>query len=309
MSADTVGATSEQHEIERLRRRIAELEQVLALRVGAGTEPAARDLLHSLSLVEAAFEATADGILVVDSHNTIVRFNHRFIELWQIPPAIEAQALTGNSDPFLTSVLNQLQDPEQFVAGVMALYAEPARESFDTIHFSDGRVFERYSRPQRVEGAIVGRVWSFRDVTARVRADKERAAMQEELIRAQAAALAELSTPLIPISDSTVVMPLIGAINSRRVHLIMESLLEGVSKSRASWIILDITGVPVVDTHIANALISATQAVSLLGARGILTGIRPEVAQTLVGLGVNLQGLITRGTLQDGIAHALRHSR
>lgn len=306
MSVDL--SMSERHEVVELRRRIAELEQQLAQHVGNRHDPATTDLLQSLSLVEAAFEATADGILVVDHAGHITRFNRRFLDLWQIPAAIEAEATAGNSDPFLAYVLNQLKDPEAFVAGVVALYAEPERESFDTIYFADGRVFERYSRPQQIEGEIVGRVWSFRDVTARVVAEQEREAMQEQLIVAQAAALAELSTPLIPISDTTVVMPLIGAIDSRRIRQIMQSLLEGVAGSRASWVILDITGVPVVDTQIANALISAAQAVNLLGARAILTGIRPEVAQTLVGLGVNLQSLITRSTLQDGITHALRHS-
>lgn len=300
--------TNERHEVVELRRRIVELEQQLAQHVGNRQDPATTDLLQSLSLVEAAFEATADGILVVDHAGRVTRFNRRFLELWRIPAALEAEATAGNSDPFLAYVMNQLQDPEAFIAGVVALYAEPERESFDTLYMADSRVFERYSRPQRIEGEIVGRVWSFRDVTARVVAEQEREAMQEQMIVAQAAALAELSTPLIPISDTTVVMPLIGAIDSRRIRQIMQSLLEGVAGSRASWIILDITGVPVVDTQIANALISAAQAVNLLGARAILTGIRPEVAQTLVGLGVNLQSLITRGTLQDGITHALRHS-
>lgn len=302
------GVVDAQHEVAQLRQQIRALEEQLAARASEQQREADPHLVQSLSLVEAAFEATADGILVVDGAGKIARFNRRFLDLWQIPPSIEAAATAGNSDPFLTYVLQQLEDPDGFIAGVAALYAEPDRESFDTLHFRDGRVFERYSRPQRIGASIVGRVWSFRDVTARVQAEREREAMHEQLVATQAAALAELSTPLIPISDTTVVMPLIGAIDSRRIRQIMQSLLEGVAGSRASWIILDITGVPVVDTQIANALISAARAVSLLGARVILTGIRPEVAQTLVGLGVDLQSLITRGTLQDGITHALRNA-
>jgi rsbT co-antagonist protein RsbR len=117
--------------------------------------------------------------------------------------------------------------------------------------------------------------------------------------------LRELSTPLIPISDAVVVMPLIGAIDSRRAQQVMETLLQGLAQRQAETAILDITGVPVVDTQVANALIAAAQAVKLLGATVVLTGIRPEVAQTLVGLGIDLRGIITRASLQSGITYAL----
>ena len=113
----------------------------------------------------------------------------------------------------------------------------------------------------------------------------------EERLRRQEEALRELSTPLIPISDRLVVMPLIGAINSRRAQQVMEALLHGLAQRSVDRVILDITGVLVVDTQVANALVSAAQAVQLLGATVILTGIRPEVAQTLVGLGIQLRGI------------------
>lgn len=134
------------------------------------------------------------------------------------------------------------------------------------------------------------------------------AAARDEVIRAQEAALRELSTPLIPLSDTAVVMPLIGSIDSTRARQIMETLLEGIASNAANLVILDITGVPIVDTQVANGLIQAAQAAKLLGARVVLTGIRPEVAQTLVGLGVDLRGIVTRSTLQSGIAYALRAS-
>jgi anti-anti-sigma regulatory factor len=126
----------------------------------------------------------------------------------------------------------------------------------------------------------------------------------EETIQAQNAVLAELSTPLIPISDEVMVMPLVGAVDSKRAQQVLESLLQGIASCRARIAILDITGVPVVDTQVANALIRAAQAVKLLGAHVVLTGIRPEVAQTLIGLGADLSGIITRSSLQSGIAYA-----
>lgn len=148
-------------------------------------------------------------------------------------------------------------------------------------------------------GAII------RDISAQQRAEEEREALRQQVISAQQAALRELSTPLIPITDEVVAMPLIGSIDSSRAQLVLETLLTGVAERRAGTTIIDITGVPVVDTQVANALIRAAQAVRLLGARVILTGIRPEVAQTLVNLGVDLSGIVTRGTLQSGIAEAL----
>ena len=89
---------------------------------------------------------------------------------------------------------------------------------------------------------------------------------------------------------------------------IVEELLTGVAANRATTAIIDITGVPIVDTQVAGALLRAAQAVELLGSRVVITGIRPEVAQTLVGIGVNLGSIVTRATLQDGIAYALRKS-
>lgn len=146
------------------------------------------------------------------------------------------------------------------------------------------------------------------DLTERKREAEERARLQERIIQAQAAALAELSTPVIPISDRILVMPLIGAIDSDRARQVLEALLHGIERSRAQVAILDITGVPLVDTQVAKSLIVAAQAVRLLGARVVLTGIRPEVAQTLVGLGVDLGDIVTQSTLQNGIAYAMNGS-
>ncbi len=104
-------------------------------------------------------------------------------------------------------------------------------------------------------------------------------------------------------------MPLIGALDSRRTQQILETLLQGIATSQATVAIIDITGVPIVDTHVANALIQAARSVKLLGAQVMLSGIRPEVAQTLVGLGIDLSGIVTSSTLQSGIAHALRRQK
>jgi anti-anti-sigma factor len=143
------------------------------------------------------------------------------------------------------------------------------------------------------------------DASAQVAAEEERTALQQQIIEGQREALRELSTPLIPVADNVLIMPLIGTIDSNRAQMVMEALLEGVAKHQAEIAILDITGVKVVDTQVAQALIRAAQSVKLLGARVVLTGIQPQIAQTLVHLGADLSEITTRSTLQAGIAAAL----
>jgi rsbT co-antagonist protein RsbR len=155
------------------------------------------------------------------------------------------------------------------------------------------------------EGNIIAVMGLFRDLSEQYRQEAERAALQQQIIETQRNTLRELSTPLIPISKDVMIMPLIGTIDSQRAQMVMEALLEGVARHQASLVILDITGVAVVDTQVAQAFIQAAQAVRLLGARVMLTGIQPQIAQTLVHLGVDLGGIITRGSLQSGIAAAL----
>lgn len=143
------------------------------------------------------------------------------------------------------------------------------------------------------------------DITERKQLEQERIGFQEALIHAQKTTLRELSTPLIPISNQVVVMPLIGHIDEGRAQQVLDELLQGVATHRARVAILDITGVPLVDAAVALALVQAAQAVRLLGTRVILTGMRPNVAQSLVALDSSLAGITTYGSLQDGIAHAV----
>ncbi|KYF51088.1 anti-anti-sigma factor, partial [Sorangium cellulosum] len=115
-----------------------------------------------------------------------------------------------------------------------------------------------------------------------------------------------MSTPLIPITDRIVVMPLVGQMDTERVSQVMAVALDGVQSTQAQMVILDVTGLKEIDTRVASALVDTARALQLLGARTILTGIRPAVAQTLVGLGLDLAGLITKSTLQSAISFALQ---
>ncbi len=128
----------------------------------------AAEVARSKALLNATLESSADGLLVVDREGIASAFNRRFVEMWGIP-----ETLLANPEDvrLLEFVLNQLSDPDAFLKKVRDLYALPEAESFDTLVFQDGRVFERYSRPERLDGHVVGRVWSFRDVTARARSE------------------------------------------------------------------------------------------------------------------------------------------
>ena len=136
----------------------------------------------SLALLTATLESTVDGILVVDHDQKIVGHNARFAVLWGIPKELLE---TAEDAVLLDHVRNQLEDPDAFLRGVHALYERPEETSFDELRFADGRVFERYSQPQWVDGEAVGRVYSFRDVTENrtLQADlREREASLERLV-------------------------------------------------------------------------------------------------------------------------------
>lgn len=152
--------------------------------------------------------------------------------------------------------------------------------------------------PQRDEhGNTHQAVCTFTDITAQKQADS--------LIREQNRLLEQLSSPIIPIAAGVVVLPLIGRFEGTRVDRVCETVLAGVASHRARVVILDITGVSVADAEFAAALLRITRAVGLLGASLVVTGISPTIAQSLVALGLDLGDLVTRGTLQDGVAFAL----
>lgn len=254
---------------------------------------------QQLRTFQALLENVPDGVTLLDLDGTLLYAN----EAWC--------RMVGHHDATLKVNLS-LFIPE---AG-----QEKLQESFqavmtqgiwrgDILHrHSDGTLFTAAVSAVLVrdaDGQAVAVAGLVRDLSEQQRAEAERLKLQEEVIMAQQAALRELSTPLIPIIDGVVAMPLIGSIDSGRAQQVIETLLTGVAASHATVVILDITGVPVVDTQVASALLRAAQAVKLLGAEVMLTGIRPEVAQTLVGLGVNLSAITTRSTLQSGIASAL----
>jgi two-component system, cell cycle sensor histidine kinase and response regulator CckA len=144
--------------------RITELAKInAALRIeNQARRQAECKLQHTVSLLNATLDSTADGILVVSLDGKVTSCNKHFMEMWKI----DANCAVGKSDQDLLSfVTEQLRSPNEFLDKVQALYADPSATSFDVLYLKDGRIFERYSQPQRFDGKVVGRVWSFRDVT------------------------------------------------------------------------------------------------------------------------------------------------
>lgn len=252
-----------------------------------------------------AVESISDGFALFDADDRLVFCNRRFREMY----SLSADLLTpGRSFAELVRLGVQRGQyaaaagrEEEFIAERLArhLSAEPFEHEL-----GGGRWVRAIDQPMPGGGIVGIRA----DITELRRAEELRrqSAEQEATIRAQGALLAELSTPILRIGAGALVLPLVGSLDSFRAARVVEALLQAVDEQRAELVILDITGVPLVDTQVANALLQTARAVRLLGARIVLTGIRPDVAQTIVALGVDLGDIITRADLQEGVRYALR---
>ena len=131
---------------------------------------------------------------------------------------------------------------------------------------------------------------------------------REEVIARQQQEMLELSTPVVKLWEGVLALPLIGTLDSARTQVVMETLLERIVETGSSTAIIDITGVPTVDTQTAQHLLKTVTAIRMMGAECIISGIRPQIAQTIVHLGVDLQGVTTKATLADALGLALKQS-
>jgi PAS domain S-box-containing protein len=268
-------------------------------------EQAYQQQAERLTLFEALVENANDGVVVSDLVGNLQYLNPSVVRMNGMP----------SKEEYLKADLSKLLDPEELVRVATEVMPAVQRNGQwqgyiwglrpDGTHW---RGFNSVFLLADDHGKPLLQCSIVRDVTAEFEAEQERADLQEQVIQAQKAALRELSTPLIPLADGVLVMPLVGTVDSQRAQEVLETLLEGVSSNRANIAIIDITGVKVVDTQVANALLRTAQAARLLGSQVVLTGISPEVAQTLIGMGADLQGIVTRGTLQSGIKFALQEA-
>ena len=176
-AADMLGAAIARHRTQgalldakaNLEQRVLERTQELQ-RENLERRQAEAALARSLSVINATLESTLDGIMVLDRDGRVKHFNRRFVEMWGVAPEF---LTSGRNRNILAAVASQLKDPKGFIKKSLKLHIDPAAESFDVIEFKDGRIFERYTRPQHSDGVSAGRVWSYRDVTERKRAEAE----------------------------------------------------------------------------------------------------------------------------------------
>ena len=229
------------------------------------------------------------GLLYLENSLTQVTFSPARIDLLRI---LAAQAATALENALL---LQRIQEATEKVHRTNAVLEAQIAERTAEIQRSNSELQTANERLQI-------------ELAERIRAERERLALQEQMLQAQRERLVEMSTPLIPITAQIMVMPLVGSMDAERAAQILEVALSGAQHSGAKVVILDITGLRHIDTSIADSLIKTARALRLLGAHAILTGIRAVVAQTLVSLGVELSSLETRSTLQSAIAFALRYT-
>lgn len=278
-------------ENEDLRRQVAELRRELEAARQAETA-----LRESEWRLQQLLEVTNETIAIFEK-GLIIDLNQQFEAMFRcsIKDAMGRHALEFVAPESRDTVARNLG----------AGYTEPYEAR---LLRGDGTLFDGMLRGRLVErqGRVV-RVSAILDITALKEAERvlRESAVHEEVIRAQAALLAELSTPLLPIGAGVLVLPLIGQVSAERAAQMLETLTRGVADHGARAAILDITGVAAVDARVAELLVRAARAVALLGARVLLTGIRPEVARALLELGADLGGVETHGTLQQGVAAAL----
>lgn len=184
-----------------------------------------------------------------------------------------------------------------------ALLLEGIQAANEEVHLANARLEREVE--QRTRELERSNAELARELEERTRAEAERAALQEQVVEAQRARLQELMAPLLPISEDVLVMPIIGVVEAERAAQMMEVALAGAQEARARALILDITGMRHMDTGVVSALVSVANALRLLGTEPLFTGVRAEIARTMVALGVDLQGVTTLSTLRAGIAHAL----
>ena len=286
-----------QAEIRRLNARISELEATIATGAATGhgeTESRLASILASLEdIVWSQNPATFDVFFI----------NPAVEHVFGYPP----EAFLQNPTLWFESI--HPDDRERVESFLPQIVGQGAAEIEYRVIDSQGHVHWLHDRgllarnaeglPIRIDGIAT-------DITARKQAQEEQILrlQQEETIRIQEALLRELSAPILPIDRDTLVMPLIGMIDERRAQHILEVLLTRIATEQAEIVIIDITGIPMVDTYVANGLMHAAQAAGLIGVQVVFTGIRPEVAQMLVTLGVDFSRIVTLSTLERGIAYA-----
>jgi len=273
------------------------------------------ELSEQARVLQATLQNIADGVTVYDTTGRIIQTNAAARQVFAVE-GVDPREIDWDSSLafFHPDTITPI------VANDMPIARALRGESVD-----DVEMFVRYryraediwiqvsARPIRDDdGTLRGAVAAFRDISERKRWERdleERLARERErndALERLRSAVQELSTPILELWDDILALPLIGVVDSSRSAQIMERLLAEVSHRQCHFVIIDVTGVEVIDTATADRIIRLVKSVELLGAQCVLTGIQPQVAQTLVAIGVDLAELVTRRNLKHGLRECLR---
>lgn len=285
MTDAATSANTESHELDLLRARNAELER-------------------QVRQYQQVIDALPMTIFWKDRDGRFLGCNQHVADSAALASPSDVIGKTDSDMPWSAMAESYRADDHAVMAS-----GKPRLKIIEELQQGDGKVIWLETNKVPLldpQGQIYAVLGTYEDVTTRRSEEDERIQRQEQIIAGQASVLAELSTPLIPLRDGVLLMPLVGAIDTRRTQQVLEALLEGISAYQAETAILDITGVKVMDTQVADGLLRAARAAKLLGATVYLSGISAEIAQTLVQLGTDLDQIITFGSLQAAIARAFR---
>ena len=242
--------------------------------------------------LKAILEHVADGIVFVDAENRVEFVNEYAMSMLGL-----AEDVTGND------VLScHPESLNETVMGIIEGFRSGSDEAVTTRLDSRGMTIDVTITGVRPDGEYIGALMTLRDVTVVAKREEELTTLANQLKASQE----ELSTPVVQLWDQVLALPLIGSIDSRRAQTVTEVLLGRIVETQSEVVILDITGVRSVDTHVTSNLLNIVSASRLLGAECILTGINPEVAQTMIHLGAELGDLTTMADMQEGLKYAMK---
>lgn len=255
-----------------------------------------QDPSERLRDVEAMLDAITDyQVIKLDVRGNVASWNRG------------AEAITGyQAGEVLGQPVSIMYTREDQAAGMLEQELRTARETgrFEYEGWRVRKGGERYWASVALapivdaSGSLIGYVKVARDATQRME--------NEQRLRRQSEEIMELSTPVIQVWDKVLALPIIGTLDSSRAARLTEGLLQRISESQAEVVILDVSGVPTIDTQVAQHLLRTVQAATLMGAESILSGVRPETAQSIVQLGVQLGDLRARNTFRDALQLALQ---